>query len=116
MCKNVSYVLGAIFWGVVQLSSLHRDGDRNRFVTCFFFYYFFKKTYLFFCLCYSVHEKKCISRGEAVAPATQSKLSRVSSGFGLSKLTGVRRNKRDNSLNKNSLSAQVHTQKTADTL
>ncbi|XP_054466267.1 WD repeat and FYVE domain-containing protein 3 [Anoplopoma fimbria] len=53
-----------------------------------------------------VHEKKCISRGEAVAPATQSKLSRVSSGFGLSKLTGVRRNKRDNSLNKNSLSAQ----------
>ncbi|KAF7644661.1 hypothetical protein LDENG_00218060, partial [Lucifuga dentata] len=53
-----------------------------------------------------VHEKKCISRGEAVAPATQSKLSRVSSGFGLSKLTGVRRNKKDNSLNKNSLSAQ----------
>jgi len=54
-----------------------------------------------------VHEKKCISRGEALPPATQSKLSRVSSGFGLSKLTGVRRNKRDNSLNKNSLSAQV---------
>ncbi|KAG7214328.1 hypothetical protein INR49_023145 [Caranx melampygus] len=52
-----------------------------------------------------VHEKKCISRGEAVAPATQSKLSRVSSGFGLSKL-GVRRNKKENSLNKNSLSAQ----------
>lgn len=55
----------------------------------------------------SVYEKKCISRGEAVAPATQSKLSRVSSGFGLSKLTGVRRNKKENSLNKNSLSAQV---------
>ena len=54
-----------------------------------------------------VHEKKCISRGEAVVPATQSKLSRVSSGFGLSKLTGVRRNKKENSLNKNSLSAQV---------
>ncbi|XP_054630463.1 WD repeat and FYVE domain-containing protein 3 isoform X3 [Dunckerocampus dactyliophorus] len=53
-----------------------------------------------------VHEKKCISRGEAVAPATQSKLSRVSSGFALSKLTGVRRNKKENSLNKNSLSAQ----------
>ncbi|XP_035514187.1 WD repeat and FYVE domain-containing protein 3 [Morone saxatilis] len=53
-----------------------------------------------------VHEKKYISRGEAVAPATQSKLSRVSSGFGLSKLTGVRRNKKENSLNKNSLSAQ----------
>uniref|UniRef100_H2MQV2 WD repeat and FYVE domain containing 3 n=1 Tax=Oryzias latipes TaxID=8090 RepID=H2MQV2_ORYLA len=52
------------------------------------------------------HEKKCISRGEAVAPATQSKLSRVSSGFGLSKLTGVRRNKKENSLNKNSPSAQ----------
>lgn len=42
-----------------------------------------------------------------MAPA-QSKLSRVSSGFGLSKLTGVRRNKKENSLNKNSLSAQVH--------
>lgn len=54
-----------------------------------------------------VYEKKCISRGEAVAPTTQSKLSRVSSGFGLSKLTGVRRNKKENSLNKNSLSAQV---------
>ncbi|XP_035766605.1 WD repeat and FYVE domain-containing protein 3 [Neolamprologus brichardi] len=54
----------------------------------------------------SFHEKKYISRGEAVAPATQSKLSRVSSGFGLSKLTGVRRNKKENSLNKNSLSAQ----------
>ncbi|KAK1892234.1 WD repeat and FYVE domain containing protein 3, partial [Dissostichus eleginoides] len=53
-----------------------------------------------------VHEKKCISRGEAAAPVTQSKLSRVSSNFGLSKLTGVRRNKRENCLNKNSLSAQ----------
>ncbi|KAG5280786.1 hypothetical protein AALO_G00064010 [Alosa alosa] len=53
-----------------------------------------------------VHEKKCISRGEALAPATQSKLSRVSSGFGLSKLTGARRNKKENSLNKNNLSAQ----------
>uniref|UniRef100_H3DD36 WD repeat and FYVE domain containing 3 n=1 Tax=Tetraodon nigroviridis TaxID=99883 RepID=H3DD36_TETNG len=53
-----------------------------------------------------VYEKKCVSRGEALAPATQSKLSRVSSGFGLSKLTGVRRNKKENSLNKNSLSAQ----------
>lgn len=63
-------------------------------------------------LFWSVHEKKCISRGEAVAPATQSKLSRVSSGFGLSKLTGVRRNKKENSLNKNNLSAQVHTLKT----
>ncbi|XP_027889562.1 WD repeat and FYVE domain-containing protein 3 isoform X1 [Xiphophorus couchianus] len=52
------------------------------------------------------HEKKCISRGEAAAPAAQSKLSRVSSGFGLSKLTGVRRNKKENSLNKNSPSAQ----------
>ncbi|XP_045551374.1 WD repeat and FYVE domain-containing protein 3 isoform X1 [Salmo salar] len=53
-----------------------------------------------------VHEKKCISRGESVAPASQSKLSRVSSGFGLSKLTGARRNKKENSLNKNNLSAQ----------
>ncbi|XP_041955871.1 WD repeat and FYVE domain-containing protein 3 isoform X1 [Alosa sapidissima] len=53
-----------------------------------------------------IHEKKCISRGEALAPATQSKLSRVSSGFGLSKLTGARRNKKENSLNKNNLSAQ----------
>lgn len=60
-----------------------------------------------FCCC-SVYEKKCVSRGEALAPATQSKLSRVSSGFGLSKLTGVRRNKKENSLNKNSLSAQVN--------
>lgn len=48
-----------------------------------------------------------------MVPATQSKLSRVSSGFGLSKLTGVRRNKKENSLNKNSLSAQV---KTAESL
>lgn len=54
-----------------------------------------------------MYEKKSISRGEAVVPTTQSKLSRVSSGFGLSKLTGVRRNKKENSLNKNSLSAQV---------
>ncbi|KAG7490175.1 hypothetical protein JOB18_029475 [Solea senegalensis] len=53
-----------------------------------------------------VHERKCISRGEAVAPASQSKLSRVSSGFALSKLTGVRRNKKENSLNKNNVSAQ----------
>lgn len=53
------------------------------------------------------YERKCISRGEAVAPTSQSKLSRVSSGFALSKLTGVRRNKKENSLNKNSLSAQV---------
>uniref|UniRef100_A0A673WZF5 WD repeat and FYVE domain containing 3 n=1 Tax=Salmo trutta TaxID=8032 RepID=A0A673WZF5_SALTR len=53
-----------------------------------------------------VHERKCISRGESVAPASQSKLSRVSSGFGLSKLTGARRNKKENSLNKNNLSAQ----------
>lgn len=60
-----------------------------------------------FCCC-SVYEKKCVSRGEALAPATQSKLSRVSSGFGLSKLTGVRRHKKENSLNKNSLSAQVN--------
>ncbi|KAL0979906.1 hypothetical protein UPYG_G00191390 [Umbra pygmaea] len=53
-----------------------------------------------------VYEKKCISRGESVAPASQSKLSRVSSGFGLSKLTGARRTKKENSLNKNHLSAQ----------
>ncbi|KAM9447222.1 WD repeat and FYVE domain-containing protein 3 isoform 4-T5 [Clarias gariepinus] len=52
------------------------------------------------------HEKKCISRGEAVAPANQSKLSRVSSGFGLSKLTGARRSKRESGMNKNNLSAQ----------
>uniref|UniRef100_A0A8C4ZMQ7 WD repeat and FYVE domain containing 3 n=1 Tax=Gadus morhua TaxID=8049 RepID=A0A8C4ZMQ7_GADMO len=51
-------------------------------------------------------EKKLIGRGEAVTPASQSKLSRVSSGFGLSKLTGVRRHKKDPSLNKNQLSAQ----------
>ncbi|XP_028980419.2 WD repeat and FYVE domain-containing protein 3 isoform X4 [Esox lucius] len=53
-----------------------------------------------------VYEKKCISRGESVVPASQSKLSRVSSGFGLSKLTGARRTKKENSLNKNNLSAQ----------
>ncbi|XP_066568174.1 WD repeat and FYVE domain-containing protein 3 isoform X2 [Amia ocellicauda] len=52
------------------------------------------------------HEKKCISKGEAVAPVTQSKLSRVSSGFGLSKLTGARRNRKESGLNKNNLSAQ----------
>ncbi|XP_036381916.1 WD repeat and FYVE domain-containing protein 3 isoform X1 [Megalops cyprinoides] len=52
------------------------------------------------------HEKKCISRGEAVAPVTQSKLSRVSSGFGLSKLTGARRSRKESSMNKNNLSAQ----------
>ncbi|XP_060740179.1 WD repeat and FYVE domain-containing protein 3 isoform X1 [Tachysurus vachellii] len=52
------------------------------------------------------HEKKCISRGEAVAPANQSKLSRVSSGFGLSKLTGARRSKKESGMNKNNLSAQ----------
>ncbi|XP_066509176.1 WD repeat and FYVE domain-containing protein 3 isoform X1 [Hoplias malabaricus] len=52
------------------------------------------------------HEKKCISRGETVAPVTQSKLSRVSSGFGLSKLTGARRNKKESGMNKNNLSAQ----------
>lgn len=67
-------------------------------------------------LCSSVYEKKCISRGEAVTPATQSKLSRVSSGFGLSKLTGVRRNKKENSLNKNNMSAQVHTRDTLHSL
>ncbi|XP_011530068.1 WD repeat and FYVE domain-containing protein 3 isoform X12 [Homo sapiens] len=52
------------------------------------------------------HEKKCISRGEALAPTTQSKLSRVSSGFGLSKLTGSRRNRKESGLNKHSLSTQ----------
>ncbi|KAJ8286942.1 hypothetical protein GJAV_G00045160 [Gymnothorax javanicus] len=52
------------------------------------------------------HEKKYISRGEAVAPVTQSKLSRVSSGFGLSKLTGARRNRKESGLSKGSLSAQ----------
>uniref|UniRef100_A0A672NXI4 WD repeat and FYVE domain containing 3 n=1 Tax=Sinocyclocheilus grahami TaxID=75366 RepID=A0A672NXI4_SINGR len=52
------------------------------------------------------HEKKCISRGETVAPANQSKLSRVSSNFGLSKLTGSRRSKKESGMNKNNLSAQ----------
>uniref|UniRef100_A0A8D1IUE2 WD repeat and FYVE domain-containing protein 3 n=1 Tax=Sus scrofa TaxID=9823 RepID=A0A8D1IUE2_PIG len=52
------------------------------------------------------HEKKCISRGEALAPTTQSKLSRVSSGFGLSKLTGSRRNRKESGLHKHSLSTQ----------
>ncbi|XP_041084029.1 WD repeat and FYVE domain-containing protein 3 isoform X2 [Polyodon spathula] len=55
---------------------------------------------------YLAHEKKCISRGEAIAPVTQSKLSRVSSGFGLSKLTGSRRNRKESAINKNNLSAQ----------
>lgn len=53
------------------------------------------------------HEKKCISRGEALIPATQSKLSRVSSGFGLSKLTGSRRNRKESGLSKHNLSTQV---------
>ncbi|EPY77187.1 WD repeat and FYVE domain-containing protein 3 isoform 1 [Camelus ferus] len=52
------------------------------------------------------HEKKCIIRGEALVPTTQSKLSRVSSGFGLSKLTGSRRNRKESGLNKHSLSTQ----------
>ncbi|XP_045140276.1 WD repeat and FYVE domain-containing protein 3 [Echinops telfairi] len=52
------------------------------------------------------HEKKCVSRGEALVPTTQSKLSRVSSGFGLSKLTGSRRNRKESGLNKHSLSTQ----------
>uniref|UniRef100_A0A803TVV1 WD repeat and FYVE domain containing 3 n=1 Tax=Anolis carolinensis TaxID=28377 RepID=A0A803TVV1_ANOCA len=52
------------------------------------------------------HEKKCISRGEALVPATQSKLSRVSSGFGLSKLTGSRRNRKESGLNKHNPSTQ----------
>ncbi|KAJ7327170.1 hypothetical protein JRQ81_016929 [Phrynocephalus forsythii] len=52
------------------------------------------------------HEKKCISRGEALVPTTQSKLSRVSSGFGLSKLTGSRRNRKESGLNKHNPSTQ----------
>ncbi|XP_040603457.1 WD repeat and FYVE domain-containing protein 3 isoform X1 [Mesocricetus auratus] len=52
------------------------------------------------------HEKKCISRGEALVPSTQSKLSRVSSGFGLSKLTGSRRNRKESGLHKHSPSTQ----------
>ncbi|XP_072479062.1 WD repeat and FYVE domain-containing protein 3 isoform X2 [Notamacropus eugenii] len=52
------------------------------------------------------HEKKCISRGEALVPSTQSKLSRVSSGFGLSKLTGSRRNRKESGLSKHNLSTQ----------
>ncbi|XP_045427023.1 WD repeat and FYVE domain-containing protein 3 isoform X3 [Pipistrellus kuhlii] len=52
------------------------------------------------------HEKKCISRGEALVPTSQSKLSRVSSGFGLSKLTGSRRNRKESGLSKHSLSTQ----------
>ncbi|XP_062992252.1 WD repeat and FYVE domain-containing protein 3 isoform X3 [Elgaria multicarinata webbii] len=52
------------------------------------------------------HEKKSISRGEALVPTTQSKLSRVSSGFGLSKLTGSRRNRKESGLNKHNPSTQ----------
>ncbi|KAG8454376.1 hypothetical protein GDO86_000847 [Hymenochirus boettgeri] len=52
------------------------------------------------------YEKKCISKGEALVPSSQSKLSRVSSGFGLSKLTGPRRNRKETGLNKHNLSAQ----------
>ncbi|XP_039614451.1 WD repeat and FYVE domain-containing protein 3 isoform X3 [Polypterus senegalus] len=55
---------------------------------------------------YLAHEKKCISRGETIVPVSQSKLSRVSSGFGLSKLTGSRRNRKESGLNKNNLTAQ----------
>ncbi|KAG8134353.1 hypothetical protein E2320_007466, partial [Naja naja] len=44
--------------------------------------------------------------GEALIPATQSKLSRVSSGFGLSKLTGSRRNRKESGLSKHNLSTQ----------
>ncbi|XP_043915423.1 WD repeat and FYVE domain-containing protein 3 [Protopterus annectens] len=56
------------------------------------------------------HEKKCISRGESLAPAAQSRLSRVSSGFGISKLTGSRRNRRETGLNKNSFTTQETSQ------
>uniref|UniRef100_A0A4W3HF18 WD repeat and FYVE domain containing 3 n=1 Tax=Callorhinchus milii TaxID=7868 RepID=A0A4W3HF18_CALMI len=57
------------------------------------------------------HEKKYISRGETtVAPAAQSKLSRVSSGFGLSKLTGSRRNRKESGISKNHLTAQEASQ------
>lgn len=66
-----------------------------------------KKPKLFPTLCFSAHEKKCISRGEALVPTTQSKLSRVSSGFGLSKLTGSRRNRKESGLSKHNLSTQV---------
>ncbi|XP_072261545.1 WD repeat and FYVE domain-containing protein 3 isoform X2 [Pyxicephalus adspersus] len=52
------------------------------------------------------YEKKCISKGEALVPSSQSKLSRVSSGFGLSKLTGSRRNRKESGLNKHNLSTQ----------
>ncbi|XP_053559369.1 WD repeat and FYVE domain-containing protein 3 isoform X2 [Bombina bombina] len=52
------------------------------------------------------YEKKCITKGEALAPSNQSKLSRVSSGFGLSKLTGSRRNRKESGLNKHNLSTQ----------
>ncbi|XP_072921340.1 WD repeat and FYVE domain-containing protein 3 isoform X1 [Hemitrygon akajei] len=53
------------------------------------------------------HEKKYISRGDAtIGPVTQSKLSRVSSGFGLSKLTGSRRNKKESGISKNNFTSQ----------
>ncbi|XP_035234406.1 WD repeat and FYVE domain-containing protein 3 isoform X2 [Anguilla anguilla] len=52
------------------------------------------------------HERKYVSRGETAAPAAPFKLPRVSSGFGLSKLTGARRNRKDNSQNKSNISAQ----------
>ncbi|KAG9480633.1 hypothetical protein GDO78_012215 [Eleutherodactylus coqui] len=52
------------------------------------------------------YEKKCVSKGEAMVPSSQSKLSRVSSGFGLSKLTGSRRNRKESGLNKHNLSTQ----------
>lgn len=74
-----------------------------------------KSVFVFYLTC-SAHERKCISRGEAVAPANQSKLSRVSSGFGLSKLTGARRNKKESGMNKNNLSAQVLKMLTSQTV
>lgn len=78
---------------------------------CHSAFFFFLNLLLLLCWITSVfplvHEKKCISRGETVAPANQSKLSRVSSGFGLSKLTGSRRSKKESGMNKNNLSAQV---------
>ncbi|KAL4623281.1 WD repeat and FYVE domain-containing protein 3-like isoform X1 [Arapaima gigas] len=51
-------------------------------------------------------EKKCISRGDAATPMAKSKLSRVSSGLGLSKLTGQRRGRKESSVSKSHLSAQ----------
>ncbi|XP_078532420.1 WD repeat and FYVE domain-containing protein 3 isoform X3 [Lissotriton helveticus] len=55
---------------------------------------------------YLAQEKKSISKGETLVPSSQSKLSRVSSGFGLSKLTGARRNRKESGLNKHNLSLQ----------